>query len=250
GGDVRVRRRRHPDGADPGRLRQPEEALRHPAGRRGSDGRVAAHQAEAHQRGPRQPDDGAGIDAGVQGRLRGAQEDGAGRDPADRHPGGPPRARGAVPAGAAGDGFGRPQEDGRGRGAAERPAAELRVPAVTIRFAPRLLFRARAGPRETTRGPARARNSERGRGGGSIMLTCPMCKKKLRGLEKECVNCKTDVSLLVDYVENLQEGLVRAEALTKAGELGEAVWAYLEVLEVDPDNTTAKRQVGQVVTAV
>ena len=82
------------------------------------------------------------------------------------------------------------------------------------------------------------------------MLTCPMCKKKLRGLEKECGNCKTDVSLLVDYVENLQEGLVRAELLTKAGELGEAVWAYLEVLEVDPDNTTAKRKIGQVVTAV
>src|SRR3954454_10068307 len=82
------------------------------------------------------------------------------------------------------------------------------------------------------------------------MLTCPMCKKKLRGLEKECVNCKTDVSLLVDYVENLQDGLVRAEALTKAGELGEAVWAYLEVLEVDPDNATARRRVGQVVTAV
>jgi hypothetical protein len=82
------------------------------------------------------------------------------------------------------------------------------------------------------------------------MLTCPLCKKKLRGLEKECGACKTDVSLLVDYVENLQDGLVRAEALTKAGELGEAVWAYLEVLEVDPDNATARRQVGQVVTAV
>jgi hypothetical protein len=51
-------------------------------------------------------------------------------------------------------------------------------------------------------------------------------------------------------VENLQEGLVRADALTKQGELGEAVWAYLEVLEVDPDNATARRQVGQVVTAV
>src|SRR5579872_7039025 len=82
------------------------------------------------------------------------------------------------------------------------------------------------------------------------MITCPMCKKKLRGLEKECGNCKTDVSLLVDYVGNLQEGLVRAELLTKSGELGEAVWVYLEVLEVDPDNATARRQVGQVVTAV
>src|SRR5215471_13105650 len=82
------------------------------------------------------------------------------------------------------------------------------------------------------------------------MMTCPMCKKKLPGLEKECGNCKTDVSLLVDYVENLQVGLGRAEALTKAGELGEAVWAYLEVLEVDPDNRKAREQVGQVVTAV
>jgi len=82
------------------------------------------------------------------------------------------------------------------------------------------------------------------------MLTCPMCKKKLRGLERECLNCRTDVSLLVDYVENLREGLAQAEALTRQGELGEAVWAYLTVLEVDPDNATARRQVGKVVTAV
>src|SRR5215471_5673212 len=82
------------------------------------------------------------------------------------------------------------------------------------------------------------------------MLTCPMCKKKLRGLEKECLNCRTDVSLLVHYVEDLREGLAQAEALTRAGELGEAVWAYLAVLEVDPDNATARRQVGQVATAV
>jgi hypothetical protein len=82
------------------------------------------------------------------------------------------------------------------------------------------------------------------------MLSCPMCRKKLRGTEKECANCKTDVSLLVQYVENLREGLVQAEAYTRRGELGEAVWAYLSVLEVDPDNATARRQVGKVVTAV
>ncbi len=82
------------------------------------------------------------------------------------------------------------------------------------------------------------------------MLTCTMCKKKLRGLEKECYNCKADVSLLVNYVENLREGLVRAENFTRAGKLGEAVWAYLEVLEVDPDNATARKQVGAVATAV
>ena len=82
------------------------------------------------------------------------------------------------------------------------------------------------------------------------MLTCPMCKKKLRGLEKECLNCRTDVSLLVHYVEDLRDGLTQAESLTRAGELGEAVWAYMGVLEVDPDNATARRQVGKVATAV
>jgi hypothetical protein len=82
------------------------------------------------------------------------------------------------------------------------------------------------------------------------MLTCPMCKKKLRGLERQCLSCRADVSLLVDYVQSLQEGLARAESLTREGELGEAVWAYLEVLEVDPDNGPARRQVGKVVTAV
>ena len=82
------------------------------------------------------------------------------------------------------------------------------------------------------------------------MLTCPMCKKKLRGLEKECLNCRTDVSLLVNYVEDLRDGVARAEALTRDGQLGEAVWAYLAVLEVDPDNAAARRQVGKVATAV
>lgn len=82
------------------------------------------------------------------------------------------------------------------------------------------------------------------------MLTCPMCKKALRGLEKECGSCRTDVSLLVDYVFNLQDGLTRAEFLTRAGELDQAVWTYLEVLETDPDNQVARKQVGKVATAV
>jgi hypothetical protein len=82
------------------------------------------------------------------------------------------------------------------------------------------------------------------------MITCPMCKKKLRGMEKECLSCKADVSLLVDYVGNLRDGLAQAERLTREGKLGEAVWAYLEVLEIDPDNATARRQVGKVTTAV
>jgi hypothetical protein len=82
------------------------------------------------------------------------------------------------------------------------------------------------------------------------MLTCPMCKKVLPGLERRCRTCQTDLSLLVDYVEGLDAGVARAEALTRAGELGEAVWTYLGVLEVDPDNATARRQVGHVAAAV
>jgi hypothetical protein len=82
------------------------------------------------------------------------------------------------------------------------------------------------------------------------MLTCPMCKKALPELARECPRCSTDLGLLVDYVSHRQEGLARAESLTRDGKLGDAVWAYLEVLEVDPDNAAARRQVGQVVTAV
>lgn len=83
------------------------------------------------------------------------------------------------------------------------------------------------------------------------MLTCPMCKKTVRPISgRECPTCRTDLSLLVDYVDHVEEGLARADALTREGELGEAVWAYLAVLETDPDNPTARRQVGQVAAAV
>lgn len=82
------------------------------------------------------------------------------------------------------------------------------------------------------------------------MLRCPMCKKTLADHARQCPRCATDLSLLVDYVAHLEGGLERAEALTRQGQLGEAVWAYLAVLEVDPDNPTARRQVGQVATAV
>src|SRR5436853_3366541 len=82
------------------------------------------------------------------------------------------------------------------------------------------------------------------------MLTCPMCKKALDGLVRACPRCRTDLSLLVDYTVQLRDGLAQAEALTRQGELGEAVWAYLGVLEVDPDNPVARQQVGRVATAV
>lgn len=82
------------------------------------------------------------------------------------------------------------------------------------------------------------------------MLTCPMCKKQVADGTRVCPRCQTDLALLVDYHGHIQEGVARAEDLTRAGRLGEAVWAYLEVLEVDPENAAARQQVGQVATAV
>ena len=49
---------------------------------------------------------------------------------------------------------------------------------------------------------------------------------------------------------NLDEHLNKAEAALKAGDLGDAVWAYLNVLETDPEHPVAKRQVMKVATAV
>ena len=82
------------------------------------------------------------------------------------------------------------------------------------------------------------------------MPQCPQCSKPLRDLVRKCPTCQADLDLLVDYVSHLNGGLERAENLTRAGELGQAFWAYMDVLEVDPDNAPAKKQVSQVVTAV
>jgi hypothetical protein len=82
------------------------------------------------------------------------------------------------------------------------------------------------------------------------MLTCPLCKKKQTALARECPSCHADLSLLIGYVENLAVGLAQAEVLTRQGKLADAVFAYLEVLDVDPENPIAKKQVSKVVTAV
>jgi hypothetical protein len=84
------------------------------------------------------------------------------------------------------------------------------------------------------------------------MFSCPnpSCKKPLPALTRTCSFCRTDLSLLVDYAGDLQSALERAAALTRCGELGAAVWSYLEVLEVDPDNPAARHQVAQVAAAV
>ncbi len=82
------------------------------------------------------------------------------------------------------------------------------------------------------------------------MPACPQCTKPLRELGRRCPFCQADLDLLVDYVGHLSGGLDKARELTQSGELGQAIWAYLEILEVDPDNAVARRQISQVVTAV
>src|ERR1022692_2385655 len=82
------------------------------------------------------------------------------------------------------------------------------------------------------------------------MPNCAQCTKPLREISRRCPSCQADLDLLFDYVSHLQGGLERAENLVRAGELGQAIWAYLEVLEVDPDNPRARKQIGMIVTAV
>lgn len=82
------------------------------------------------------------------------------------------------------------------------------------------------------------------------MPKCPQCSKDLPVMTRQCRFCKADLDLLVEYVNHLDGGLERAEELTRAGELDRAIWTYLEVLEVDPGNATARKQVGRVATAV
>ncbi len=83
-----------------------------------------------------------------------------------------------------------------------------------------------------------------------MTLTCPMCKKELPRVSSPCPRCRTDLTLLVDYMSILDEHLAKAEAAMKAGELGDAVWAYLNVLETDPEHAVARKQVTKVATAV
>src|SRR5206468_6573911 len=123
----------------------------------------------------------------------------------------------------------------------ERSAAELRVSAVTVAQSATAACGLAALLSRKRRSPSLPRVP---------MLNCPLCKKKVPPLEPECPSCHANLSLLADYVGHLAGGLDRAEALTRAGLLDEAVTAYLEVLEVDPDNAIARRQVGRVVAAV
>lgn len=83
-----------------------------------------------------------------------------------------------------------------------------------------------------------------------LLMLCPMCKKELADDTATCPRCRADLSLLVGHQTFLKEGLSRADEWTRKGDLAEAVWAYLEVLEAEPFEPTARRQVGRVAAAV
>jgi hypothetical protein len=77
-----------------------------------------------------------------------------------------------------------------------------------------------------------------------------MCKKSVVPVAAKCPRCQADLSLLCDFRDEVSSGLTLAEQHTRAGDLSAAVWAYLRVLEVDPENPTAQDQVGTVAAAV
>lgn len=82
------------------------------------------------------------------------------------------------------------------------------------------------------------------------MPHCPLCKKSLPQLQRACPRCQADLSLLVDLTTQVRAAMDSAERHTREGELAEAIWSYLAVLELDPDNPQALRQVGMVAAAV
>lgn len=82
------------------------------------------------------------------------------------------------------------------------------------------------------------------------MHRCPQCNKPLPELVRRCPSCQADLDLLVDLAGQMRGTLDRAEALTRQGELGQAMWTYLEVLEADPGNPAARKQIAHVATAV
>jgi hypothetical protein len=82
------------------------------------------------------------------------------------------------------------------------------------------------------------------------MLTCPLCKKQLADPAPQCPRCQADLSVLADIMKDVRTLLDKAAAQARAGELGAAVAAYLEVLDVDPANAVARAALGDVLTAV
>lgn len=82
------------------------------------------------------------------------------------------------------------------------------------------------------------------------MLNCPMCKKSVVPVAGQCPRCQADLALLCAFRDRVGDGLTRADTCLRTGSLDEAVWAYLGVLEVDPDNPVARQQVARVVSTI
>jgi predicted TPR repeat methyltransferase len=82
------------------------------------------------------------------------------------------------------------------------------------------------------------------------MLACPMCQKELTEPAAKCPRCQADLSLLADFVTDLQTLLDKADGHRKAGDLAAAVQAYLAVLDVDPSNAMARAALGPALLAV
>jgi hypothetical protein len=82
------------------------------------------------------------------------------------------------------------------------------------------------------------------------MLTCPLCKTEVADGIPKCPKCQTDLTLLADYVGDLQTLLNKAETHRKAGELAAAVETYLAVIEIDPTNAEARSALGPALLAI
>ncbi len=81
-------------------------------------------------------------------------------------------------------------------------------------------------------------------------MQCPQCQTILSAPARRCPKCQADLDLLADLADRLRIGLDKADSHLRDGNLHGAMWSYLHVLETDPDNPLARRQVAQVVTAV
>ena len=81
-------------------------------------------------------------------------------------------------------------------------------------------------------------------------MRCPQCKTDLEGQPAQCPRCKADLSILADTLSRVEQLRARAEESRRAGAMGAAVEAYLEMLELDPTDAEAQAAVGQTLRAM
>ncbi len=81
-------------------------------------------------------------------------------------------------------------------------------------------------------------------------MRCPQCKTELTARPAQCPRCKADLSLLADLIGQVESLRARATQAKSAGQIGPAIEAYLQMLEIDPTDAEAKEAVGQSVRAI